>query len=430
MKTVLFYCSKIAQFPAKFVRILELQLYAFMSLLWTLVLMVMAINVMGLYKPVKTFIGRKVVDILIDSSRRHLTLESAADECCVRVEGDTGRVICMGPAASFEAYPFVDLAVTAFKGSATALTDRPFTVDNSAVRPAYIGSDVSGIFHHTLYVTQEEEFVDAGGSSRVQQQRQQQQQCTDDDTLSLPAEREMIDWCTEDGLSLAAVPRSVVHQFNLLHRGIGALVFDSGRRVFVHRRASTKRLFPAMLDMFVGGVSAAGEPASATLVRELGEELNLDFLSSCTADLRQTAMESEKQVRKQGKNKDPLLLQELSPEARAAYLATKADILAAVFGTRVSVNDGQDQEVDGGSPITFLGRTTVETSYNHCIVDAYAVVCSKDKAAAITLKDSEYESGDFVTSAALYDMLQQRGGRENFVPDGLQVWDALSDMTR
>ena len=386
-------------------------------------------NVVGLHNPVKTFIGRKEVDISIERPIRHLTLESVADECHVRVEGDTCRIICTGPAASFEAYPFVDLAVAAFKGSVTVLTDRLFTVDNSAVSPAYIGSDASGFFHHTLYVTQEEEFADARGSSRVQRQ-QQQQQCTDDDTLSLPTEHEMADWCSEDGQSLAAVPCSVIQQFNLLHRGIGALVFDSERRVLVHRRAPTKRLFPAMLNMFVGGVSAAGEPASATLVRKLGEELNLNFLSSCTADQRQTAMESEKQVRKQGKNRDPLLLQELSPKARAAYLATKTDILASVFGAKVSINDKQDQEVDGGSHITFLGRTTVETSYTHCIVDVYAVVCSKERAAAIAFKDNESEKGDFVTSVVLYDMLQQQGGRENFVPDGLQVWDALSVMTR
>lgn len=35
---------------------------------------------------------------------------------------------------------------------------------------------------------------------------------------------EIIDWVSEQGESLAAVPRSYVHRYNLLHRGMGVLV--------------------------------------------------------------------------------------------------------------------------------------------------------------------------------------------------------------
>lgn len=45
--------------------------------------------------------------------------------------------------------------------------------------------------------------------------------------------------------------------------------------VYCHRRTSTKRVFPSMYDMFIGGVSGTMEPAATTALRELGEELGL-----------------------------------------------------------------------------------------------------------------------------------------------------------
>lgn len=66
-------------------------------------------------------------------------------------------------------------------------------------------------------------------------------------------EGEMVDWMCTDGMtSLAELPRTIIHQYNLLHRGIGVLILDDQGRIFVHQRSSTKRLFPAMYDMFVG----------------------------------------------------------------------------------------------------------------------------------------------------------------------------------
>ena len=45
------------------------------------------------------------------------------------------------------------------------------------------------------------------------------------------------------------------------------------------------RVFPSMYDMFVGGVSSSGESSLQTLLRELNEEVGLDFtLFSSTID--------------------------------------------------------------------------------------------------------------------------------------------------
>lgn len=58
------------------------------------------------------------------------------------------------------------------------------------------------------------------------------------------------------------------------------IVFESlnaGRvpLVYVHRRTSTKRIFPSLYDMFVGGVSTRGEQSRLTAAREVAEELGL-----------------------------------------------------------------------------------------------------------------------------------------------------------
>jgi isopentenyldiphosphate isomerase len=101
---------------------------------------------------------------------------------------------------------------------------------------------------------------------------------------------EMSDMVDGNGMSLGALPRPLVHKYNILHRGIGIVVCDQEHLhpnsslkshqeenclIYCHRRASTKRIFPSLYDMFVGGVSTAGENSKLTAEREVGEELGL-----------------------------------------------------------------------------------------------------------------------------------------------------------
>ena len=96
--------------------------------------------------------------------------------------------------------------------------------------------------------------------------------------IDYDAGEEMVDWISTRREVVASLPRSLIHKFNLLHRGVGALILDSERaRILVHRRSKGKRIFPGLWDMFVGGVSAAGEAPAATLFREMMEETNLDL---------------------------------------------------------------------------------------------------------------------------------------------------------
>lgn len=96
---------------------------------------------------------------------------------------------------------------------------------------------------------------------------------------------EWVEMVTASGEVLGKVPRPLVHKFNLLHRGIGMFVTKDKPMLdhlngdfpplYTHRRAATKRIFPSLYDMFVGGVSLADEPPELTARREVAEELGL-----------------------------------------------------------------------------------------------------------------------------------------------------------
>ena len=109
----------------------------------------------------------------------------------------------------------------------------------------------------------------------------------DDDRAERHSEAELVDMVDGEGAVLGSLPRPYVHAWNVLHRGVGLIVakdedvlrsIDDGRTtpmVYVHRRTSTKRIFPSLYDMFVGGVSCRGERSRTTAAREVAEELGL-----------------------------------------------------------------------------------------------------------------------------------------------------------
>ena len=97
---------------------------------------------------------------------------------------------------------------------------------------------------------------------------------------------EMSEMVDSKGNKLGVVPRPLVHKLNLLHRGIGMVVckgqhitqdmlHESLPEIYCHQRTDSKRVFPSLYDMFVGGVSTAGEDARLTASREVAEELGL-----------------------------------------------------------------------------------------------------------------------------------------------------------
>lgn len=70
--------------------------------------------------------------------------------------------------------------------------------------------------------------------------------------------------------------RREIRMRNLLHREVAAIVRNPGGAIYVHRRTSTKDVFPNLYDMFVAGVVTSGETYEAAVRRELAEELGIE----------------------------------------------------------------------------------------------------------------------------------------------------------
>jgi isopentenyldiphosphate isomerase len=70
--------------------------------------------------------------------------------------------------------------------------------------------------------------------------------------------------------------RSEIRARNLPHRGVAILVRNPAGEIYVHRRTTTKDVFPDMYDMVVGGMVIAGESYEETARRELAEELGVE----------------------------------------------------------------------------------------------------------------------------------------------------------
>lgn len=173
---------------------------------------------------------------------------------------------------------------------------------------------------------------------------------------------------------IPAFPRRLIHKYNLLHRGIGALLLTKSNDeflVFVHKRTSTKRIFPSMKDMFIGGVSCSGESSFQTLERELYEECGIK----------------------------PILP---SPPG---------------IGMQALLSDFHASKLR--SPC-FIGETVVKTNYNHCLVSCFLVFLDQQQASTIQFQDGEIESGEWLSVSSLEDYLNEQGDEE-FVPDGMQV---------
>lgn len=90
---------------------------------------------------------------------------------------------------------------------------------------------------------------------------------------------ELVDVVDENDRVLSQVTRREVRQRNLRHRAVYILVFNHRGQLFVHRRTSTKDIFPGYWDVTVGGIVNAGEDYDTGAARELREELGVRDVS-------------------------------------------------------------------------------------------------------------------------------------------------------
>lgn len=86
---------------------------------------------------------------------------------------------------------------------------------------------------------------------------------------------ERVDVVDEQDRVLRSVTRAEMRRDRLRHRAVFVAVCDGDGRILVHRRSSTKDVWPGWLDIAVGGVVSSGETYDDAAERELSEEVGV-----------------------------------------------------------------------------------------------------------------------------------------------------------
>jgi 8-oxo-dGTP pyrophosphatase MutT (NUDIX family) len=227
-----------------------------------------------------------------------------------------------------------------------------------------------------------------------------------DELAKLGGAVEWVEMVDQTGRPLGCVPRPLVHTHNLLHRGIGLFVTkdrplqgnDDGHGyadVYVHQRTPTKRIFPSLYDMFVGGVSGAGEASLVTAQREVAEELGLKEPSHLSTS--------------------PLL----TCVVCTSYNRCVVDLWIYVMDTTREEVSWQSEEVAWGA---FCPYAVVEAAADRSIERLYAQTAWPGGTPPV----QSPRGGNLTPSDTIgVGKDQSEAWKEwDFVPDGLLVWEA------
>ena len=91
----------------------------------------------------------------------------------------------------------------------------------------------------------------------------------------MTAASELVDVVDTHDRVVRQVTRAEMRRDNLLHRAVYLLVRNGQGDFFVHRRTTTKDVYPGFWDVTVGGVVGAGEDYELAARRELAEEVGI-----------------------------------------------------------------------------------------------------------------------------------------------------------
>lgn len=89
---------------------------------------------------------------------------------------------------------------------------------------------------------------------------------------------EMLTWFNEEWQPMGSLPRSQVHQQELIHEVVHVWLVsreESGWWVWFQQRSFQKKGYPGLFDVAVGGHISAGEAPLPAALREMEEEIGL-----------------------------------------------------------------------------------------------------------------------------------------------------------
>lgn len=95
---------------------------------------------------------------------------------------------------------------------------------------------------------------------------------------------EMVDVVDENDRVLRLVTRAEMRRERLRHRAVFIAILDGSGGLLVHRRATTKDIWPGWLDIAVGGVVTSGESFESAARRELAEEIGVEGVDPMPID--------------------------------------------------------------------------------------------------------------------------------------------------
>jgi isopentenyldiphosphate isomerase len=76
---------------------------------------------------------------------------------------------------------------------------------------------------------------------------------------------------------VAAFPRSLVHEQQLLHRRVIVLLYNKKKKLYLQKRSRRKGRFPACWDISVSGHVYAGESCLEAALRKLRDEIGVSL---------------------------------------------------------------------------------------------------------------------------------------------------------
>lgn len=91
---------------------------------------------------------------------------------------------------------------------------------------------------------------------------------------------ELIDVLHSDLTVAKTVLKSIAHKNGWLHASVHIWLYTSDAKLLVQKRSPTKVAFPNLWDVSVAGHIEAGEPIVQAALREIKEEIGIDYKQS------------------------------------------------------------------------------------------------------------------------------------------------------